>query len=47
MDDFFKTKVGFTIGLLAAVFAIKPLVDANSSVGFTVFEIKVTVEWEG
>ena len=37
MDDFFKTKVGFTIGLLAAVFAIKPLIDANGDLGFAVF----------
>lgn len=45
MDDFFKTKVGFTIGLLAAVFAFKPLVDANSDLGFNIFRIKVTVEY--
>ena len=44
MDDFFKTKVGFTIGLLAAVFAFKPLVDANSDLGFSLFIIKVTIE---
>lgn len=44
MDDFFKTKVGFTIGLLAAVFAFKPLVDANSNLGFSLFTIKVTIE---
>jgi HEPN domain-containing protein len=45
MDDFFKTKVGFTIGLLAAVFAFKPLVDANSDLGFSIFKIKITVEY--
>jgi HEPN domain-containing protein len=45
MDDFFKTKVGFTIGLLAAVFAFKPLVDANSDLGFNIFQIKITVEY--
>jgi len=44
MDDFFKTKVGFTIGLLAAIFAFKPLVDANSSVGFSIFDFKITVQ---
>lgn len=45
MDDFFKTKVGFTIGLLAAVFAFKPLVDSNSKVGFSIFEVKITIEY--
>ncbi|MBB1279891.1 HEPN domain-containing protein [Pseudoalteromonas sp. SR41-1] len=45
MDDFFKTKVGFTIGLLAAVFAFKPLVDANSDLGFMIFKVKITVEY--
>ncbi|WP_394209225.1 HEPN domain-containing protein [Enterovibrio calviensis] len=44
MNDFFKTKVGFTIGLLAAVFAFKPLVDSNSDVGFVIFEVKLTIE---
>lgn len=44
MNDFFKTKVGFTIGLLAAVFAFKPLVESNSDVGFFIFEIKLTIE---
>ncbi|TXR53122.1 HEPN domain-containing protein [Reinekea thalattae] len=43
MDEFFKTKVGFTIGLLAAVFAFKPLVDSNSGAGFSVFNIKITI----
>jgi HEPN domain-containing protein len=43
MDDFFKTKVGFTIGLLAAVFAFKPLVDSNSNLGFSIFEVKITI----
>lgn len=45
MDDFFKTKVGFTIGLLAAVFAFKPLVDSNSDIGFNIFHIKITVKY--
>ncbi len=45
MDDFFKTKVGFTIGLLAAVFAFKPLVDSNSDVGFSIFQVKITIEY--
>lgn len=45
MDDFFKTKVGFTIGLLAAVFTIKPLIDANGSLGFAVFGLKITIEY--
>lgn len=44
MNDFFKTKVGFTIGLLAAVFAFKPLVDSNSDVGFVIFDISLTIE---
>ena len=45
MGDFFKTKVGFTIGLLAAVFAFKPLVDSNSDVGFSIFQVKITIEY--
>lgn len=45
MDDFFKTKVGFTIGLLAAVFAFKPLVDSNSDIGFSIFQVKITVKY--
>ncbi|MBL4899976.1 MAG: hypothetical protein JKX76_10115 [Colwellia sp.] len=45
MDDFFKTKVGFTIGLLAAVFAIKPIIEANSSLGFLIFGLKITIEY--
>lgn len=45
MDDFFKTKVGFTIGLLAAVFTIKPLIDANGSLGFEVFGWDITIEY--
>jgi hypothetical protein len=45
MNDFFKTKVGFTIGLLAAVFAFKPLVDSNSDVGFSIFQVKITIEY--
>ncbi|CAA0103211.1 Uncharacterised protein [BD1-7 clade bacterium] len=45
MDDFFKTKVGFTIGLLAAVFTLKPLIDANSSHGFSVFGLKITIQY--
>jgi hypothetical protein len=45
MDDFFKTKVGFTIGLLAAVFAFKPLVDANPDLGFSIFSVKLTVKY--
>lgn len=45
MDDFFKTKVGFTIGLLAAVFAFKPLVDSNSDAGFSIFQVKITIEY--
>ncbi|ELB2784585.1 hypothetical protein ACX13_12990 [Vibrio parahaemolyticus] len=44
MDDFFKTKSGFTIGLLAALFAIKPIVDASSSIGFELISVRVTVE---
>lgn len=45
MDEFFKTKVGFTIGLLAAVFAIKPIIEANASSGFIIFNFKVTIEY--
>lgn len=45
MDDFFKTKVGFTIGLLAAVFAIKPIIEANASSGFDIFNFKITIEY--
>lgn len=45
MDEFFKTKVGFTIGLLATVFTIKPLIDANGGLGFTVFGLKVTIQY--
>ena len=45
MDDFFKTKVGFTIGFLVAVFAFKPLVDSNSDVGFSIFKVKITIEY--
>lgn len=45
MDEFFKTKVGFTIGLLAAVFAFKPLVDSNSDIGFSIFKFKITLEY--
>lgn len=45
MDEFFKTKVGFTIGLLAAVFTIKPLIDANGDLGFTVFDLKITIQY--
>lgn len=45
MDDFFKTKVGFTIGLLASIFAFKPLVDANANIGFSIFNVKITVEY--
>ncbi|EHU4934789.1 MULTISPECIES: DUF4145 domain-containing protein [Vibrio] len=44
MDDFFKTKVGFTVGLLAAIFAIKPLIDANQDFGFIIANIEITVE---
>ncbi len=45
MDEFFKTKVGFTIGLLAAVFAIKPIIEANASSGFDIFNFKITIEY--
>lgn len=45
MDEFFKTKVGFTIGLLAAVFAIKPIIEANASSGFEIFNFKITIEY--
>ncbi len=45
MDDFFKTKVGFTIGLLAAIFTIKPLVDAYKSLGFMVLGFNITIEY--
>lgn len=45
MNDFLKTKVGFTIGLLAVVFALKPLVDTNSDVGFSIFQVKITIEY--
>jgi hypothetical protein len=44
MDDFFKTKVGFTVGLLAAVFAIKPLIDVSGNLGFEFFKIQLTVK---
>lgn len=44
MNDFFKTKVGFVIGLLAAVFAFKPLVDSNAQLGFLIFNFKLTIE---
>ena len=44
MDDFFKTKVGFVIGLMAAIFAFKPLIDSNADVGFVILDTKITIE---
>ncbi|HAS6055536.1 TPA: HEPN domain-containing protein [Vibrio vulnificus] len=44
MNDFFKTKVGFVIGLLAAVFAFKPLIDSNADLGFLIFNFNLTIE---
>ncbi|MCP4158501.1 MAG: hypothetical protein GY760_00385 [Deltaproteobacteria bacterium] len=45
MDDFFKTKVGFSIGLLAVVFTIKPIVDAYSSYGFLFLGTNISVKY--
>lgn len=43
MNDFFKTKVGFMVGLLAAAFAIQPIVDSNQQVGFIYLDFKITI----
>ena len=37
MDEFTKTKIGYTIALLAVAFAIYPLIESNKSIGFTIF----------
>lgn len=44
MDEFSKTKIGFTVALLATVFALKPLIDAYGNVGFTFFDINITAK---
>ncbi|MEZ8383265.1 hypothetical protein [Vibrio tasmaniensis] len=44
MDDFFKTKVGFTVGLLATIFAIKPLIDQYGDLGFLFFGMDLTIK---
>lgn len=44
MNEFTKTKIGFTIALLAAAFAIRPLIDAYGELGYLVFEYKFTIK---
>jgi len=44
MNELFKTKVGFTVGLLAAAFTIEPVIDKNSDIGFVVFGAKITLQ---
>nr|WP_254219059.1 hypothetical protein [Vibrio mimicus] len=44
VDDFFKTKVGFTVGLLATIFAIKPLIDQYGDLGFLFFGMSLTIK---
>ncbi|MBC6427965.1 MAG: hypothetical protein GDA55_01845, partial [Cellvibrionales bacterium] len=44
MNDLFKVKAAFIVGLLATVFLFKPLVDSNSDFGFDIFHVKITVE---
>ena len=43
MNDFFKTKVGFTVGLLAAAFTIQPIIQTNSDIGFLYLNFKITI----
>ncbi len=43
MDEFTRTKIGFTITLLAALFTLQPLVDAYESVGFVFLSYNVTI----
>ena len=44
MDEFAKTKIGFTIALLATAFALKPLVDAYGQIGFIFFDFRITIK---
>lgn len=44
MDEFAKTKIGFTVALLAVVFAIKPLIDAYGGLGYFIFDYKITIQ---
>jgi HEPN domain-containing protein len=45
MDEFSKTKISFTIALLAMVFAIKPVIDAYGNIGFLLFDFKITIQY--
>ncbi|SME96531.1 hypothetical protein SAMN06295933_0896 [Desulfovibrio gilichinskyi] len=45
MDEIFKTKVGFTVTLLAVIFTIKPLIDQQASLGFTIFDSAITISY--
>lgn len=45
MDEFVKTKIGFTVALLATLFALKPLVDAYGHVGFLFFDLNITIKY--
>lgn len=42
MNDLFKTKIGFIIGLLAVVFTVKPIIDDYSTFGFYIAEYNIT-----
>jgi HEPN domain-containing protein len=44
MTEFAKIKIGFTIALLAVLFALKPLIDAYGGVGFLLFDYKITIQ---
>jgi len=44
VDDFTKTKIGFTIALLVAAFAFKPLVDAYGDNGFLFFDYMISIK---
>ena len=44
MTEFAKIKIGFTIALLAVLFALKPLIDAYGEVGFLLFDYNITAK---
>jgi len=44
MDEFTKTKIGYTVALLAVAFTIYPLIESYKTVGFNFFEIKITIK---
>jgi HEPN domain-containing protein len=44
MDEFTKTKIGYTIALLAVAFTIYPLIETNKNVGFVFFDIQITIQ---